>query len=152
MKTIAIDFDGVIHAYSKGWQDGSIYDKPIEGIFEFIGQLFKNGYSVYIHSTRNSSQIKNWLQWYIMVTEYDVEGLGGDPTIYKYTRYGYTCQKIPFWVKFWNKKNVLGISRRKLPAQIYIDDRAYKFDAINLQNGQIIPDIENFKTWQEYGR
>lgn len=28
-KTIVFDFDGVIHRYSKGWQNGSIYDKPV---------------------------------------------------------------------------------------------------------------------------
>lgn len=35
-KSIAIDFDGVIHDYNNGWQNGKIYGKPIEGAFEGI--------------------------------------------------------------------------------------------------------------------
>lgn len=34
--TISIDFDGVIHQYSKGWQNGEIYDPPIRGAARFI--------------------------------------------------------------------------------------------------------------------
>ena len=37
-KTIVFDFDGVIHKYSKGWQDGSIYDEPVEGIKDLINE------------------------------------------------------------------------------------------------------------------
>lgn len=123
---IAIDFDGVIHKYSKGWQDGSIYDEPFSGVFEAIEELMKEN-TVFIFSTRSPRQIKNWLMPYIMVSEYEAEGMGNDPTLWKYTRYGFTAEIIPFWKKFWNKKNVLGITRKKLPAIIYIDDRAYKF-------------------------
>lgn len=128
MKTVAIDFDGVIHKYSKGWQDGSVYDGPIDGAFEYIKSLMENNYAVFIFSTRSPRQIKKWLLDYVIVSEYEAEGLGGDPTLLKYTRYGFTAEIIPFWKKFWNKEKVLGITKRKLPAIAYIDDRAVKFD------------------------
>lgn len=128
MKSIAIDFDGVIHRYSKGWQDGSIYDEPINGCFEAIKELMDKGYAVFIFSTRNSYQIKKWLTYHVMESEYIVEGLGGDPYDYIYPKYGFTVEKIPFWTKFWNKDHVLGITNRKLPAIAYIDDRAIRFE------------------------
>lgn len=126
-KTVAIDFDGVIHAYSKGYQNGELYDTPIKGAFEAIKALMDEGYSVYIHSTRAPRKIKAWLLPHVMVSEYEAEGMGGDPTLWKYTRYGFTVKKIPFWTKFWNEENVLGISQRKIPAMVYVDDRALKF-------------------------
>ena len=39
MKTIAVDFDGVIHKYSKGWQGGEIYDEPVEELWCTQSQL-----------------------------------------------------------------------------------------------------------------
>lgn len=50
-KTIVFDFDGVIHKYSKGWQDGSIYDEPVEGIKDAINELHKT-YDITVVSTR----------------------------------------------------------------------------------------------------
>ena len=66
-KTIAFDFDGVIHRYSKGWQDGSIYDGPVDGIKEVIEQLREEGFEVVVYSTRcNSTEgikdVKKWLK------------------------------------------------------------------------------------------
>lgn len=146
MKTIAIDFDGVIHQYSKGWQDGEIYDKPVVGCFEAIQALFEQGYFVFILSTRPKRQVKKWLEYEIMVSEYDEGGMGNDPQEYVYPRYGFTCETIPFWKKFWNKKNVVGITSRKLPATCYIDDRAIEFNGEWLST---IIQITDFKTYQE---
>lgn len=49
---IAIDFDGVIHKNSKGFHDGTVYDEPIEGAFEAIKQLRKQGYQIVIFTAK----------------------------------------------------------------------------------------------------
>lgn len=145
-KSIAIDFDGVIHKYSKGWQDGSCYDEPIKGVFEAIATLMNSGYSVFVFSTRKPKQIKRWIKENAYESDYIHNGMGGDPNDYCYPKHGFTVEIIPWWTKFWNKQNVLGITRRKLPALIYVDDRALKFEG-NWQ--KTIEQIIEFKTYQQ---
>ena len=36
---LAIDFDGVIHNFDKGWYDGTCYGEPIEGSIEALKKL-----------------------------------------------------------------------------------------------------------------
>lgn len=144
MQTIAIDFDGVIHRYSKGWQDGTCYDDAVDGVFEAIATLMKT-YTVFIFSTRSPHEIKQWLLPRIMNSDYVVNGPGNDPQEWISPVYGFTCERIPFYVKFWNKKNVLGITKRKLPAMVYIDDRALRFDG---NWTDTIKSIYPFKTYQ----
>lgn len=50
-KTIAIDFDGVIHQYDKGWYDGEIYGESVPGAFEMMAKL-QQDYDLYILTTR----------------------------------------------------------------------------------------------------
>ena len=57
MRTVAVDFDGVIHKYSKGWHDGTCYDEPMEGAEDFLHDLMRNpNYSVFILSTYVNNQ------------------------------------------------------------------------------------------------
>ena len=67
--TIAFDFDGVIHRYSKGWEDGKIYDTPVNGIKKYIDELRSQGIKVVIFTTRavgikGTGNIKKWLRQY----------------------------------------------------------------------------------------
>lgn len=126
-KTIAIDFDGVIHKYSKGWHDGTIYDEPMKSAFESIKKLMDNGYSVFILSTRNPKQIKKWLDKYLWFWDSFAPRMFDNADIDKNFIYGFKSEVIKRRTLFWEKDHVLGITNRKLPAMIYLDDRAMRF-------------------------
>jgi hypothetical protein len=68
---VLIDFDGVIHRYSRGWQDGSIYDPPMPAAFAALDAMIEHGYDVVIFSTRPAEQIRPWLadHWPAMPAE-----------------------------------------------------------------------------------
>ncbi|MCI3240263.1 hypothetical protein [Streptomyces spinosisporus] len=100
--TIAVDFDGVIHAYSRGWGDGTIYDPPMPGALDGLRQLMEAD-SVFVHTTRDPIQVADWLSMrgFICRTEHDGP--------------------------FWNVRGQLLVTNRKLAANHYLDDRAVRF-------------------------
>ncbi|CQR74770.1 hypothetical protein SOV_07980 [Sporomusa ovata DSM 2662] len=65
-KTVVLDFDGVIHSYTSGWQGiDSIPDPPVDGIKEAIGNIRKH-YKVVVVSTRCFQEggleaVREWL-------------------------------------------------------------------------------------------
>lgn len=105
-QTIAVDFDGVIHQYSRGWQDGTIYDPPLIGAIDALRALM-NTHAVFIHTTRDAESVAAWLanQGFSTVVEADVR------------------------LEFWNAQGALLVTDRKLPAVAYIDDRAIRFQS-----------------------
>ena len=64
-KVLAIDFDGVIHRYSRGWRDGSIYDRPMVGSRMALTAL-RRKFEIIIFSHRavhqGTKKIREWLK------------------------------------------------------------------------------------------
>ena len=95
-KTIALDFDGVLHSYTTKWQGPEIIpDPPVPGAVAFADNLIERGFKVYIFSTRcNTTKgrhaVLDWL---------------GDHSF---------------------NPRIL-IAMEKVPADVYVDDRAYRF-------------------------
>jgi hypothetical protein len=118
MSTLAIDFDGVIHAYSKGWHDGTIYDPPLPGALEALHTLMET-HAVYIHTTRDAAQVAPWLaeRGFQVCTDADA----GSPA-------------------FWNERGRLLVTCRKLPAVASVDDRAIPFS----NWGQALADVQRY--------
>lgn len=106
MPTVATDFDGVLHTYEKGWQDGTIYGEFMPGAVEALSRLMSR-YAVFVHTTRSPRQVARWIE--------DKSGRGFECTT-RVPRSG-----------FWNERGYLLVTRRKLPAIAYIDDRAIRF-------------------------
>jgi len=105
-KPLAVDFDGVIHKYSKGWVDGTIYDEPMPGALKIMEKLTKQGFEIIIHTTRLNPEVHN---------SAEVEQ---------------QTQMINKWLKengFEKGKHYQAITALKPKASFYIDDRALKF-------------------------
>lgn len=64
--TIAVDFDGVLHAYSRGWDDGTIYDGPVAGSRAALVALDQAGFKLVVFTARDDlDAVGEWLgYWY----------------------------------------------------------------------------------------
>lgn len=65
-KALCIDFDGVLHRYSKGWLGhDAIYDEPVEGAVQACWDLADAGWKLYVLTSRQHLEpVGKWLAAY----------------------------------------------------------------------------------------
>lgn len=99
-KTICVDFDGVIHSYASGWRGATeIPDPPVDGAIEWLARAAER-FDLAITSVRNAQP-------------------GAIEAMRAWLRAHGLPERVLERVRF---------PRHKLPAEIYVDDRAFRFE------------------------
>jgi hypothetical protein len=122
--TLVLDFDGVLHSYTSGWQGaGVINDAPVVGAIEFLSVAVED-FEVNIYSSRSSSfagrsAMRRWIKKHLF------EYWGAHPVL---------ADDIFRQIKF---------PSHKPPALVSIDDRAITYNGTfpSLQS------LHEFKPW-----
>lgn len=117
-RTIALDFDGVLHSYTSGWQGADVVsDPPVYGMAEACDALIKMGFDPVIMSSRAQSPA----------------GVAA----------------MERWLCF-HKFPPMRITHQKVPAEVYIDDRGYRFDGnVGSMMGFILGGMEPWNKGQQ---
>lgn len=127
IRTLCIDFDGVIHSYERGWQDGEIYGTVVPGFFEWIEKV-RDDFELVIYSSRSKSDegvvaMGKWLH-----------------------------EQRDLWIKSGGQRDLvkplkISFAHEKPPAWLTIDDRCIRFDG-KWDSPELQPDaMINFKPW-----
>lgn len=124
---VCLDFDGVIHSYTSGWQGANVIaDPPVPGAIEFIGTLLIAEFDVVIFSSRSHQfggirAMRKWLREHAGNLWYDTPAGSG-------------IEAVRF-------------VKEKPPALVTIDDRAITFTG----TWPTAEQIRAFRPWNKNG-
>lgn len=118
---ICLDFDGVLHAYTSGWQGaGKVTDGPVEGAMQFLIDATPE-FRIAVYSTRSNTY----------------EGRTAMQTALRF----WLCEAGADWRVF----DELEFPTEKPPALVTIDDRAITFTG----TFPAVNELLSFKPWNK---
>lgn len=125
---VCVDFDGVIHSYDRGWQDGAIYGIVVPGFFEWL-KVAQDYFQIVIYSSRSKTAdgvaaMREWLdrenQRWLDESGKTGEEYNGFPVVF---------------------------AHEKPPAFLTIDDRAITFNGDWFDDAYWPEKLRDFKPW-----
>lgn len=124
--TLCIDYDGVIHDYTKGWQDGSIYGNIVPGFIAWVAETHAKGFDIVIYSSRSKAP-------------------GGIEAMRAWLERQLAGRLMPTEAAHW--MSLLSFAHEKPAAWLTIDDRAIRFDG-DWTAPELQPDaLRAFRPW-----
>ena len=123
---LCLDFDGVCHSYTSGWQGATcIPDAPVSGLFEFL-EAAAESFTIAIYSARSHQE-------------------GGREAMQTW----FEDQLCTRWIETGNRelcRNVqLTFPKEKPPARVTLDDRALTFTG----TWPAVEVLKTFKPWNK---
>jgi hypothetical protein len=108
---LCVDFDGVIHAYSKGWQKGEIYDTYVPGFFKWAIEAVKH-FDLVIYSSRSKTEVGR-IEMRAALGRWSIESV--------------TCGEVSEDFEWPQLFDQISFASEKPPAFLTIDDRCIQF-------------------------
>ncbi len=131
---LCIDFDGVIHAYTRKWKDArAILDPPVPGAIEWLRSLLSDAECVCAMAPR-------YLDFNVQIFSARNRHFGGKRAIKKWL--GKEFEKAGYYKEL---VELIKFPTKKPAAFLFIDDRAMRF------NGKFpsVAKMKNFKPWNK---
>jgi hypothetical protein len=127
-KSLCIDFDGVIHSYTSGWQGVDVItDPPVPGALEWLRDMCEE-FEVHIFSSRSHQDGGlRAIRGYLRV---QLENMFGEEEGDRIM----ACLSFP---------------EKKPPAVLYIDDRGWQFNGRNFPSAE---QVHEFQPWYKRGK
>lgn len=124
-KILSVDFDGVIHDYTKGWDDGSIYGNVTKGFWEWVIAVAPYFKLVVVSSRAKSRRdVSDMIHWF-------------EDQWQLWLRANNTVMPMPD-LEIWSEKP---------PAWATIDDRAIRFEGRWSDPALSVEALKDFKPW-----
>lgn len=126
---ICIDFDGVIHSYEKGWQDGAIYGTATPGFFKWAVEAVDE-FKLVVYSSRSKSG-EGITAMREAIGKWSIDAIENGEVRSDYD-----------WSRLFGE---LEFASEKPPAFVTIDDRAIQFEG---RWDWVRPEVlRDFKPW-----